>query len=280
MNKLIINADDFGLCETVNEAIIDCFLKNNLTSATLMVNMKSSSNAVELAKKYKLPIGLHFNIVRGKSLIGASTITDSENNFYSRRELFKRILKNQIDPKDIQNEFFAQLNFLQNDSLNFSHFDSDNHSHFNPFIINSLKEIIISKKIKLRKINPLKICNPILNVTRSIKQTYFRIICLFFWNKSFQSNNFITSIYDLNSKKKFTKEDYLNLIETNNKNITLELMVHPYKKSNELYKIYKSNSEIDFVNNCLNEYKILSDNFGLFSETNYHLSNFKDLNSS
>lgn len=280
MNKLIINADDFGLCETVNDAIIDCFLKKNLTSATLMVNMRSSLDAVELAKKYNLPIGLHFNIVRGKSLAGVSTITDSENNFYSRRELFKKILKKQINPKDIQKEFFAQLNFLQNDSINFTHFDSDNHSHFNPFIINSLKEIILSKKIKLRKINPLKFCNPILNFNRLIKQIYFRSISFFFWNKSFQSNNFITSIYDLNSKKKFTEEDYYNLIETNYKNITLELMVHPYKKSNELYKIYKSNSEIDFVNNCLNEYKILSNNLGLFSKTNFYLSNFNDLNSS
>ncbi len=280
MNKLIINADDFGLCETVNEAIIDCFLKKNLTSATLMVNMRSSSNAVELATKYNLPIGLHFNIVRGKSLAGPSTLTDADNNFFSRRELFKKILKKKINTKDIQKEFLAQFNFLQNENINFTHFDSDNHSHFNPFVINSLKEIILTKKIKLRKINPLRFCNPVLNPTRTIKQTYYKIICSLFWDKSFQSNDFITSIYDLNLKKKFTKTDYFNLIKTKNKNTTLELMVHPYKNSNELYKIYRSVNEIDFVNNCLNEYKILTDNFGLFSKTDYHLSNFNDLNSS
>ena len=56
MNKLIINADDFGLCESVNDSIIDCFVQKNITSATLMVNMLSTIHALELAIKFKLPI--------------------------------------------------------------------------------------------------------------------------------------------------------------------------------------------------------------------------------
>ena len=46
----------------------------------------------------------------------------------------------------------------------------------------------------------------------------------------------MTSIYDLNSLKMISKKSYLNLIKTNYENITLELMVHPYKNSKELYK--------------------------------------------
>ena len=63
----------------------------------------------------------------------------------------------------------------------------------------------------------------------------------FFWKKNFQSNNFMTSIYDLNSLKMISKKSYLNLIKTNYKNITLELMVHPYKNSKDLFKFYKTN---------------------------------------
>ena len=55
------------------------------------------------------------------------------------------------------------------------------------------------QKIKLR-IKPLNFSNPILNLT-FFKQTYFKSIN-FFFEKNFQSNNFMTSIYDLNSLKK------------------------------------------------------------------------------
>ena len=277
MNKLIINADDFGLCESVNESIVDCFIQKNITSATLMVNMLSSNQALELARKFKLPIGLHFNIVRGKSLTGASTLTDNDRNFFSRRELFKKILKKKINPVDIQKEFLAQLKFCENENINFTHFDSDNHAHFNPFIIKSLENIVVSKKIKLRNLNPLNFSNPILNFNRFFKQIYFKSINFLFWKKNFQSNNFMTSIYDLNSLKMISKKSYLNLIKTNYENITLELMVHPYKNSKELYKFYKTSKEIEFVNNCNTEYKILSSEYDIFSKSNYYLSNFKDL---
>ena len=33
MKKIIINADDFGLSHSVNQAIIDVYLRGNLTSA-------------------------------------------------------------------------------------------------------------------------------------------------------------------------------------------------------------------------------------------------------
>lgn len=280
MNKLIINADDFGLCDSVNEAIVDCFLQKNLTSATIMVNTKSSNKALELSKKYNIPLGLHFNIVRGKSLVGRSTITDNENYFFSRKELFKKIIKNQVNPRDIQLEFLAQIKFLEDEDVNFTHFDSDNHSHFNPFIIKALRNIIISRNINVRNLNPLRFSNPLLNLNRNIKQTYHKLINLFFWDKNFQCNNYLTSIYDLNSLKKINKDDYTKLIKTNYSNIILELMVHPYKKSEELFKIYTTKKEIEFVNNCIKEYEILSNDFGLFLNQNYQLSNFKDLISS
>lgn len=37
--RLYINADDFGLSESVNRAIIESFQKGCVTSATQMVNM-------------------------------------------------------------------------------------------------------------------------------------------------------------------------------------------------------------------------------------------------
>ena len=48
--KIIINADDFGLCEGVNSAVAKAHTEGVLTSATIMTNTFSSDEAVKLAR--------------------------------------------------------------------------------------------------------------------------------------------------------------------------------------------------------------------------------------
>lgn len=281
MNKLIINADDFGLCKSVNESIIECYLKNNLTSATLMVNTDNSEQAIDLAKKYNLNIGLHFNIVRGKSLYGKSTLTDNDGFFFSRQKLFYLIMMNKINKDDVKKEFLTQLNFFKNANLNLSHFDSDNHTHMHPFIFNSILDIINSnEKLILRKVNPFYLSSFFANPSRFLQQSFFKLLSFWNFKNNLKSNDFIVSIYDLNKYTKISIKNYHKLLHTNKKNFTLELMVHPYKKSKELSKFYKSQKEISFVENCIKEYEILTSKKDIFLNQDYHLINFKDLISS
>ena len=52
MNKLIITADDFGMCESVNEAILDCIkARIVLSTRSLSENSNFFSNNEELGKK-------------------------------------------------------------------------------------------------------------------------------------------------------------------------------------------------------------------------------------
>ena len=37
----------------------------------------------------------------------------------------------------------------------------------------------------------------------------------------------------------------------------IELMLHPYKKSKEIFKIYNSTKDDEFLKNCFNEYEFL-----------------------
>ena len=75
------------------------------------------------------------------------------------------------------------------------------------------------------------------------------------------------------------KKSYLNLIKTNYKILLLSLwfILTKIERTN---KFYKTSKEIEFVNNCNTEYRILSSNYDFFSKSNYYLSNFKDLTSS
>ncbi len=59
--KLIVNADDFGLTEGVNQGIIEAHTRGIVTSTSLMVDSAGADQAVGLAADHpQLSIGLHF----------------------------------------------------------------------------------------------------------------------------------------------------------------------------------------------------------------------------
>ena len=51
MKKLIINADDFGLTEGINNGIIDCYKKGVIKDISLFADSNACEHAVGLAKK-------------------------------------------------------------------------------------------------------------------------------------------------------------------------------------------------------------------------------------
>lgn len=61
---IIINADDYGKNEEINQAISEAFEKKYITRTTLMVNMPYTDKAVELAKQkgFSDRIGIHLNL--------------------------------------------------------------------------------------------------------------------------------------------------------------------------------------------------------------------------
>ena len=62
-DKIIFNADDFGISQGVNKAICKAYHEGILNSASLMVNQKYASEAVELHKNMpNLNLGLHVNL--------------------------------------------------------------------------------------------------------------------------------------------------------------------------------------------------------------------------
>ena len=61
--KIIFNADDFGISKGVNAAIKKAYDEGILNSASLMVNQKYAADAVEMSKNMPdLMLGLHVNL--------------------------------------------------------------------------------------------------------------------------------------------------------------------------------------------------------------------------
>jgi chitin disaccharide deacetylase len=59
---LIVNADDWGGSESTTEAILRAFDAGCVTSMSGMIYMPDSERAAELARRKRLPVGLHLNL--------------------------------------------------------------------------------------------------------------------------------------------------------------------------------------------------------------------------
>ncbi len=78
--RLIVNADDFGRSQSINQAVIRAHREGILTTASLMVNGDAVDEAVELAKQNPaLGVGLHLTLVCGKATCGRMEIPDLVN---------------------------------------------------------------------------------------------------------------------------------------------------------------------------------------------------------
>lgn len=69
IKKLIINADDFGMCEGNSLGILLAHEEGLVSSTTVMMNMPYALWALDKAKAYpNLGIGVHLTLTAGKPL--------------------------------------------------------------------------------------------------------------------------------------------------------------------------------------------------------------------
>src|SRR5574341_727397 len=75
MKRLIVNADDFGLSEGINQAVMLGYRQGIITSATLIANGAGFAAAVEMARTVgSLGVGVHLNLTEGEPVSAPSSI--------------------------------------------------------------------------------------------------------------------------------------------------------------------------------------------------------------
>lgn len=131
--KFILNADDFGLTNENNQAILEGYNNGFLTSASLCANTDGYENAVHdiIPDCPNLGIAVHLNIMEGKSLTDCSLLTD-KNGYFNKSYLY--LVLNQNNPvllEQIEKEFRAQIDKVTAD-VKVDHLDSHVHTHAIP----------------------------------------------------------------------------------------------------------------------------------------------------
>ncbi len=113
MKKLIITADDYGMCTSVNRAIDECIEARVVLSTNVMTNMDVANEAALLKKKYPyVSVGLHYNFTIGKPVSPIDkvrTLTDKDGYFLSYSEIRKKCKSNTYDFNEITCEMKAQM---------------------------------------------------------------------------------------------------------------------------------------------------------------------------
>ena len=145
-HRVIINADDFGMSEAVNEAVIRAYREGVLTSTSLMVTGAAFEQAVRLAKENPgLAVGIHLVTVVGKSVLSRAEIpalVDEEQNFSNNPTLAG--LKYYFSPRarrQIRIELSAQFEKFRATGLPLSHIDGHLHLHVHPVIFKAALEL-------------------------------------------------------------------------------------------------------------------------------------------
>jgi hypothetical protein len=220
-NKLIINADDFGYSSNLNAAIVSCFQKEIINSATIMVNMEGFDEAVKLASQHGFAdrIGLHINLTEGKPLTDFSgTGLVDENGVFIMEAISNPLLFfSHITKTKIKYEIREQYNKLVASGINPTHFDSHQHVHILPYLVPLFIEFTKEKNQKIRI------------VTIPIRKNFFIIAYNILLNMRLKRNK-------INFSDKFGNIGYFDyyLEKKKNFNPVFEIMVHPAFKDDKL----------------------------------------------
>jgi len=144
--RLIVNADDFGLSESVNRGIIRAHREGIVTSASLMACGAAFDHAVELARQNpRLGIGVHLTLTQEAPVCEADTVPtlapDGQRFPRSMFDLVRRYRAGRLDANEISSELGEQVKRVIDTGLRVTHFDGHQHVHVLPDVLAIVREL-------------------------------------------------------------------------------------------------------------------------------------------
>ena len=157
MKKLIINADDFGRHQSINNAIIQGHVSGCITSASIMPGGNAFQDAVDKAIEHpQLGIGIHLTLIGEKPVMNPSeipTLVDDKGYLLKEYPQFlNRFLRGEINLSEVRAELSAQIDKVVASGVRITHIDSHQHLHVLPGIIDIVLDIAEKHNIKSLRI--------------------------------------------------------------------------------------------------------------------------------
>ncbi len=137
MKRLVVNADDFGMAEGINEGILEAHLNGILTSATLLANGEAFDSAVAGARNApRLGVGVHLNLTQGRPIADPAEVSSLVHHrgqfFRSPFALLRGILSRTVRLAEIDRELAAQIERVRDAGIEITHLDGHMHVQMLP----------------------------------------------------------------------------------------------------------------------------------------------------
>lgn len=199
LKKIIVNADDFGLIEEVNQGIVRCYQEGILRSASLLPNGSAFLNAVKLARENKgLGIGIHLCLLEERPILPKekvpSLIGEDGYFFKSYMQFLGRFYLKKIRLSEIEEEFDAQIQRVLNAQIQPTHIDSHRHLHLLPEIFN-----IVVKLARRYNIRVIRLAHQGLDFRILLSKNFFKCLVLLFFSIQNKKKLKGTGIYYANN---------------------------------------------------------------------------------
>lgn len=177
--KLIINADDFGISPGVNAAIVKAFHEGVLNSTSIMMNLEFTREAIALVPSVPgMDIGLHLNLTNEKALSDPKDIpmlVDESGRFKNGfvMLLVRWVLGASEFRRQVAIEMEAQIQAAKTAGIKLSHIDSHRYVHMIPGVF-----AVAKQKAAEHKIPRIRIVNE--NIFRTWKSNHYDVS--FLWD--------------------------------------------------------------------------------------------------
>jgi predicted glycoside hydrolase/deacetylase ChbG (UPF0249 family) len=133
VRRLIVNADDLGLSPAVNRGIVELHAAGVVTSASLLMNLPATADALALTAGSDLDIGVHLNLSTGRPLArGVGSLVGPDGAFRRPPAQVCRLLAGRLRLDEVEREWAAQIEACLATGRRPAHLDSHAHLHALP----------------------------------------------------------------------------------------------------------------------------------------------------
>jgi chitin disaccharide deacetylase len=145
-SHLIVTADDFGLHNSVNEAVEQASRAGTLNAASLMVAGPAAQDAIRRAHNLSnLRVGLHVVLADGWATLDPQLIPSiADPSGRMRNEMFLKAVRIFALPatrRQLEAEIRAQFAAFANTGLRLDHVNTHKHFHIHPTILGTLLRV-------------------------------------------------------------------------------------------------------------------------------------------
>lgn len=115
MKRIIITADDYGMCVPVDKAIDDCIEAGLLTSTNVIVNMEDLEAVKTIRQRYpQISIGMHWNVTKGKPISQCKTLINPQTGeFWGVKDFIQKYKNGSINKGEFREELLAQYDIFK-----------------------------------------------------------------------------------------------------------------------------------------------------------------------